>query len=43
MTQRLGGSLVELVEVLVNMPKAWKFFEVTHSTWSTLDSLLGNV
>jgi hypothetical protein len=23
------------------VPKAWKFFEVTHSTWSTLDSLLG--
>jgi hypothetical protein len=23
------------------VPKAWKFFEVTHSTWSTLDSSLG--
>jgi hypothetical protein len=20
------------------MPKAWKFFEVTHSTWRTLDN-----
>jgi hypothetical protein len=26
-----------------NMPKAWKFFEVTHSTWSTLDSSLGRL
>jgi hypothetical protein len=24
----------------VNMPKAWKFFEVTHSTWITLDNSL---
>ena len=24
-----------------NVPKAWKLFEVTRSTWNTLDSLLG--
>jgi hypothetical protein len=23
------------------VPKAWKFFEVTHSSWSTLENLLG--
>jgi hypothetical protein len=22
------------------MPKAWNFFEVAHSTWTTLDNLL---
>jgi hypothetical protein len=25
------------------MPKAWNFFEVTHSTWSTLDRSLGHL
>jgi hypothetical protein len=35
---------LRLAEVLVsNMPKAWNFFEVTHSTWSTLDSSLGHL
>jgi hypothetical protein len=38
----MGGSLVEVGRSIgSNVPKAWKFFEVTHSTWSTLDSLLG--
>jgi hypothetical protein len=26
-----------------NVPKAWKFFAVTHSTWSTLDNSLGRL
>jgi hypothetical protein len=25
------------------VPKAWKFFEVTYSTWSTLDSSFGHL
>jgi hypothetical protein len=25
----------------VKVPKAWNLFEVTHSTWSTLDRFLG--
>ena len=26
-----------------NMPKAWKFFEVTNSNWSTLEGSLGHL
>jgi hypothetical protein len=27
----------------MNMPKAWKFFEVTHSAWRTLDNFFGRL
>ena len=38
----MGGSLVGVGRSIgVNVPKAWKIFEVTHSTWSTLDGSLG--
>jgi hypothetical protein len=26
-----------------NVPKAWKFFKVTHSNWSTSDSSMGRL
>jgi hypothetical protein len=40
----LGGSLVGVGRSIgSNMPKAWKFFEVTHSTWSTLNNSLGRL
>jgi hypothetical protein len=32
---------LELAEYWFECAKAWKFFEVTHPTWSALDSLLG--
>jgi hypothetical protein len=36
--------LVEVgISIGANVPKAWKLFEVTHYTWSTLDSLLGHL
>lgn len=37
-----GGFLVGVGRSIgANMLKAWKFFKVTRSTWSTLDSSLG--
>jgi hypothetical protein len=38
------GSLVEVGKSIgSNVPKAWKFFEVNHSTWSTLENSLGHL
>jgi hypothetical protein len=43
MTQRFGKALVEVGRSIgSNVLEAWKFFEVNHPTWSTLDSSLGH-
>ena len=38
------GSFLEVRKTIgLNLPKVWKFFEVAHSTLSTLDNSLGHL